>query len=290
MTSPAETINRIAAVVNDEVITTFQLEQALKENPAAGAEGKRQVLEKMIENTLLQQRIREIDLRVTDEELEAAIVDVQRQNNLTRGQLEDALRQQGMSLAEYRENLRGQILQFKLLAREVESQIEVSNQEIRDYFQEHVDDYRQPPSIRLSRISFPLPAQAGEEQVAAVRRQADAAREQLLQGEDFSSVLRSASAAVEADGGDMGLVKHKDLTGAFANAVRDLGPGQVSAIIETPQGLHLLLVTDRNTDQVRQLDEVKEEIANILREQKGDGGLQRWKRQLKEKARIEIRI
>ena len=89
-------------------------------------------------------------------------VDVQRQNKLNAQQLEEALRQQGMSLTEYQENIRSQILRFKLLAREVQSKIEVSTQEIRDYFREHIDDYRLAPSIRLSVISFPLAAADGE--------------------------------------------------------------------------------------------------------------------------------
>ncbi len=286
----AETIDSIAAVVNDEIITTFQLQQELRNAPATGAEEKRQVLDKMIEKTLLQQRIREIGLKVADEELDAAIADVQRQNNLTRAQLEEALRQQGMSLAEYQENIRSQILQFKLLAREVQSKIEVSNQEIRDYFREHIDEYRLAPRIRLSVVSFPLPSAAGAAQAAEVRHQAENTRDRLRQGEDFASVLTAATASGLGGGGDMGLLQKEDLFPAFQRAVRDLKEGEISDVIETPQGLHVLLLTERHAGEVRQFEDVKDEIAKILSDGKSAGSLQEWTQQLKDKAEIDIRI
>ncbi len=283
----AEPVSNIAAVVNDDIITTYQLERELQKNDkVAGAEAKRQALDKMIEKLLLQQRIKELGLKVSEEELEAAILDVQKQNRFTRPQLEDALRQQGLSFAEYQENLRSQILQFKLLAREVQSKVEVTNQEVRDYFRDHIDAFRLPPSMRLSRLTFPLPEKAGEEKIAVVRQQAEAAREQLLQGENITVV----QAENGAEGGDMGVVRKEDLTDAFARAVLDLGAGEVSAVIETPPGFHLLLVTERTEGQIRHFDSVKNEITKILSDKKSEAGVKKWAEELRKKATIEIRL
>jgi peptidyl-prolyl cis-trans isomerase SurA len=282
-----ETVSQVAAVVNDEIITTYQLERELQQIDAAAGEGKKsQVLDKMIEKLLLQQRIKELGLKISEEELDAAILDVQKQNKFTRAQLEDALRQQGLSFAEYQENLRGQILQFKLLAREVQSKVEVTNQEVRDYFRDHIDTFRLPPSLRLSRLTFPLPEKAGEEKVAAVRRQAEAARERLLQGEDVTIV----QAESDAEGGDMGVVRKEDLTAAFARAVLELGAGEVSPVIETPPGFHVLLVTERQEGQIRHFDSVKNEITKILGEKKSEAGLKKWAEELRKNANIEIRL
>ena len=74
---------------------------------------------------------------------------MQKQNKLTREQLVQALQFEGMAFDEYRENLRKQILRFKLLGREVQSKVEVTNQEIRDYFRQHIDDYREAPFVRI---------------------------------------------------------------------------------------------------------------------------------------------
>ncbi len=240
----------------------------------------------MIEKLLLQQRIRQIGLKVTDEELDAAILDVQRQNKLTRPQLEEALQQQGLGFAEYKENLREQILQLKLVSREVQSQVEVTNQEVRDYFRDHIENYRMPPRLRLSRMSFPLAEKAGTKSIAAARRQAESARDELLKGKDFTAVL----AASGATGGDMGFVEKKDLTAAFAQAVQDLATGEVSPVIETPQGFHILLVSERTEGEVRQFDSVKDEITRILSQQKSETGVQKWMQGLREKAIIDIRI
>ncbi|MBE0597940.1 MAG: peptidyl-prolyl cis-trans isomerase, partial [Desulfuromonadales bacterium] len=190
LTGRAETVNRIAAVVNDEVITTYQLEKELAEqgvekSPAA----RRQALEALIEETLISQRVEALGLKVTEEELEAAIEDVQRQNKLTREQLVEALRSQGMEFTEYRENLRRQILRFKLLGREVQAKVEVTSQEVRDYFRAHIDDYREAPNVRLNRLTFPIPPRASEEQMATIRQQAAEALARLRGGESFTSVL-----------------------------------------------------------------------------------------------------
>ena len=88
----------------------------------------------------------------------------------------------------------------------------------------------------------------------------------------------------------MGRVQNKDLVAAFQATVRELQEGDVSDIIETPQGLHVLLLTERHAGEVRQFEEVKKEISKILSDEKSESSLQEWTRQLREKAEIDIRI
>ena len=145
LTTPAyaETVSRVAAVVNKEIITTFQLDKAVAaERKANQMEDlseeslkrlQSQILERMIDEKLLAQRIIELGLTVDERELESAIVDVQKQNNLTREQLINALNDQGMDFPTYRENLKQEITRYKLIGREVNSQVEVTNKQIRDY-------------------------------------------------------------------------------------------------------------------------------------------------------------
>lgn len=286
-------VNGIAAVVNDEIITTHQLDKELQnagQLPDAQREKlRKEVLDRLVEEALLKQRIKELGLKVGDEELEAAVQDVQKQNKLTRSQLEEAVSSQGMAFDEYRENLRQQILRFKLVGREVQSKVEVTSDEIREYFRQNIDRYREEPSVRLNRLTFPLPEKATAEQQSAVLKRADEALGRLRKGEPFEAVL-GAVAGQGGEGGDMGSFEAGELTPSFAEAVRDLKVGEVSEPIPTPRGVHLLQVVELNPGRVRHFDSVKEEIARVLKERKTEARLKEWSEGLKKKAYIDVRI
>jgi peptidyl-prolyl cis-trans isomerase SurA len=300
LSAQAETVNRIAAVVNSEIITTYQIEKERtsrwseakgKEMPDPQMEAlRREILANLIEEALIRQRIEELGISVSEEEIEAAVQDVQDQNKLTRSQLEEALRLQGISFDEYRENLHKQILRFKLMGREVQSKVEVTNQEIRDYFQEHMDDYKEEPYMRISRISFPLPALSTADQVETIRGKAQEALARLRAGEDFYAVLLSCSADKSAEGGDMGTFAEGELTPAFEKAAKDLRENEVSDLVEMPEGFHILKVTERSAGKVPPFDAVKNEIRDILMDQKKEEGFKSWSEELRKAAYIDIRL
>lgn len=293
----AETVSRIAAVVNTEIITTRQLDREVAERtgggnlPAAEMDSlRRKVLSELIEKTLAMQRVDELGIKVGEDEIESAIEDVQKQNHLTREQLIEALRFQGMDFEKYRENLRQQILRYKLLGREVQAKVEVTNNEIRDYFREHIDEYREEPFVRLSRITFPIPEKATTVQIDAIREKVREALGRLAQGEEFYTVLLSCTADKSAEGGDMGTFAEGELTPAFEKAVRGLKEGEVSGLVETPAGFHILQVTERSPGRVRQFDAVKEEIHRILRDLKTEERFKEWSEGLRKNAYIDIRL
>lgn len=295
----AEVVDRIAAVVNNEIVTSVQLEKELAARLAAdnktltGAPGelpalRRKVLDGLIEEALIRQKIAELGLKASDDEVEAAIRDVQKQNKLTREQLEEALKAQGMGFAEYRETLGKQILRFKLIGREVQSKVEVTNQEIRDYFRDNIDQFREEPSTRLSRLTFPLNLSTPE-QLAAVRAKAAGAMARLKQGEEFGVVLQSYKEEGSAEGGDMGSFAEGEITPAFAKAVEDLKDGGISEIVEAAGGLHILKVVEKSSGKVQQFDSAKDEIRKTLMEKKTEERFKSWAEGLKTGAYIDIR-
>lgn len=297
----AAVVSRIAAVVNDDIITTHQLETKVAARLAAEAGGqtfsaaemdtlRRGILSELIEETLISQRVVELGLTVGDDELEAAVVEVQKQNKLTREQLIHALQLEGMTLENYRENLRKQILRFKLLGREVQSKIDVTNQEIREYFRTHINDFREPAYVRLARLSFPLPSRAAVEQRQAIRAKADAALARLRQGEDFYSVLLANTADQSAEGGDLGTFRDGELTATFERALQGLKEGEVSAVIEAPDGYHILKIEERSPGKIQQFDAVQDEIQRILADRKSEQRFKEWSQDLRKKAYIDIRL
>jgi peptidyl-prolyl cis-trans isomerase SurA len=297
----AEVVNRIAAVVNNDIITVYQVDRELEKrqfgdgglnqlSPQVLDEVRQRALASLIEETLVQQRVKELGIAVTDQEIEAAVGDVLLQNQLTRDELIEALELQGMDFEVYRDNLRKQILRYKLLGREVKSKVDVSSQEILDYFRAHIDDYRQKPTMHIARISFPIPANASPSQIDGVRSMANEALAKVQSGEEFFSVLLEYSTTQRAEGGDMGTFGVGELTPAFDRALDGLAEGEISGLVETPDGFHLLKLIDRQEGSVRQFDAVKGEITKTLTEQKTDEAFKSWAEGLRESAYIDVRL
>jgi peptidyl-prolyl cis-trans isomerase SurA len=297
----AETISRIAAIVNEDVITTAQLDREIEKmlsaeatdsgiSPAQRDELRRKVLDQVIEETLLRQRIEKLGLQVSDADIEQAINDVQAQNNISREQLQEALVAQGMTFEEYRDRLRQQLLNFKLVGREIQSKVEITNTEMRDYYRAHLDDYRNAPYIRLSRITFRLAAGSSPAAIAAMRSKAEASLNQLRQGKDFFEVLMQNASTVGVDGGDMGQITEGSLSDSFNRAISELSPGQTSGIIETAEGFHILRLDERNAGETQNFETVKDHIKNKMLEEKRAAALVEWTKNLRESADIEIRL
>jgi peptidyl-prolyl cis-trans isomerase SurA len=283
--APAEVISRIAAVVNDEIITTRQLEQRMDAQTPDEAMSREQMLENMITDILVEQRAAEIGIGVSDEDIDRAVADVERQNDITTAQLEQALVAQGMSMREYREQLRSQILRFKLTGIEVKSKADVTNHEIESYYNEHQDEYRQPARIRLSRISIPLKVE-GKETYA----QAEEMRKDLDNGHSVEDILERFPSRLGAEGGDMGYFKPGELSPMFNEALEGLKEGEVTDILQSDETLHILRVEESSPGRTAPIEEVKDKIAAQLRQEKMEHELEKWRKDLRESAYIEIRL
>lgn len=295
----AKTLTKVAAVVNNDIISNFQLDKAILKALDREAKGNQltskefdqlrvRVLEKLINDTLVDQRIKQLGLAVPEPELNAAIEDVRLRNNLTMEDLEKALEAQGLSYEGYRQQLKTEILRFKLLGREINYKVQVTNNEIRQYFREHIDEYRAQPKVRVRNLSYELPAGASAEQIAEIRKQALASRDLLLTGEDFEKVLADQGNAVF--GGDMGYLVEDDLADILKEALTGLEAGQVSEPVEMNGQLHLFLVMERNPGDINLYDRVKGEIEDILLKQKTDRRFEEWAQELRDQSQIDIRI
>ncbi len=293
-----EVINRVAAIVNDTIITTYQLDQKTTEAAAQDPQYanldaaeqqtfKKKVLDLMIEEELIKQRAMELNINVSEDEINASIDDVQTQNKLTRLQLIAALEQQGMSFESYRSNMRSQITRYKLIAKEVQNKIDVTGQEIRRYYEQHSEEYLDAPYVHLSRLTFPLSEGASTGEIDAAQAQAEKGRKRLLSGDNIADLLLTYS---DASGGDMGKIKESNLATEFAEAIAPLKTGEVSDIIKTSGGLFLFKMEERNSGSPKPLETVQPEIENILMEKSRNDAFKSWQESLRSNAYIDIRI
>ncbi|ORJ58282.1 SurA N-terminal domain-containing protein [Geothermobacter hydrogeniphilus] len=297
----AELVSKIAAIVNDDIITTHQLDLKLAEYFANEARGRKippqqiaalreKLLDRMIDQVLVKQQIKSLGLTVSDAEIDQAIADVQRKNKLTREQLSKALEAQGMSYDAYREKLRAQLLQYKLIGRQVQSKIDVTDTDIRLYFRSHIDDYREPPFVKLANLLFPLPQHADDAQIAEVRQRAAQALARLRAGEDFSVLLKELEASGQAQGGEMGRFKEGELSGAIREALAGLKTGDYSSPVQTLAGFLIFKVVDRTPGHIRNFDQVKAEIKQKLVDEDRERQFKKWTTTLKKDSYIDIRI
>ncbi|MDF1580966.1 MAG: peptidyl-prolyl cis-trans isomerase [Desulfuromonadales bacterium] len=281
----ATTLNRTVAVVNDEIVTSYQLERALEAKAVAGREIddalRQELLDKMIEELLLGQRIRELKLTVAAEEIDAAIDDILKQNKITREQLKQALSQQGIDFTAYRETLSKQILRFKLMGREVQAKVEVTNREIRNYFDAHARDYQRPPEVRILHFTLKDAGADARQTLAAVRTR-------LVAGEPLPQVLAAFAGDERVLGGEMGRFSERELAPEFVTAIKDLPDGAVSPIVAQNEMLHLLIVAERIPGGVTPLEDVKDSIAARLQEEKSQARFKEWIAELKKNAYIVI--
>jgi peptidyl-prolyl cis-trans isomerase SurA len=292
-------VSRIAAVVNDDIITTHQLDQALQKelgklasspSPAQVGALRKELLSRLIEEALLQQRIAALNLQVTDEEVDMAIQDVQDQNQMSRKDLEAAIAAQGMDFDAYRQNLREQIQRYKLMGVEVRRKVEVSDGEIRDYYRAHLDDYRKDAEVSLSWLSFPVPDRAGIAERDAIRSAALQAVAQLQDGGDFDAVAAMFSDSYGAETRTLGMIAIKDLDPDINKAIEGVDAGRIGQLIEKPTAIIVPRVDERLDDGLQPYYSVEQQIRQHLIEQKTEVRLKEWTKSLKQKAFIDIRI
>jgi peptidyl-prolyl cis-trans isomerase SurA len=295
----AAVVSRIAAVVNKDIITTLQLDTKLQEqlakqnkqpSPAQLGALRQELLSRMIEETLVQQRIEALNLRVSEEEVETALLDVQRKNKLSRKELEAAVLAQGMEFSAYRENLRQQILRYKLIGEEVRSQVDVSDREVFEYYRAHEEDYRQAPEIRLSAISFPVSNKASEQEREKIAEVVNEALTRLKQNETLRQVASSYSATYGASGGELGRFAYGDLVPEFVTAIAGVEDGGYSAPVEVAGAINVLRVDERLPGGVQEFESVKYDIHQMILDQKTDARIKEWTKALKARAFIDIRL
>ncbi len=298
-TASAAVVSRIAAVVNKDIITTYQLDQKLQEqlakrdkqpSPAQLGALRQELLSRLIEETLIQQRVRALNLSVSEDEIETALLDVQQKNQLTREELEDAVTIQGMDFQAYRDNLSQQIMRYKLIGEEVRSQVDVPEREIVEYYRAHLDDYRLAPEVRLSALTFPLSEKTSEQERQKIKAIVREALERLRNNEGFDQVVESYNLTYGATGSDMGNVAFGDLNPEFVAAIENVAAGGYSDPVETQGAVYLLRVDEKLSGGLRQFDEVKFDIYQKIMDQKTDARIKEWTKALKAKAFIDIRL
>ena len=249
-------LDRIIAVVNDEVITRRNLDERVKvvltqlrqqgTPPPPPDVLEKQVLERMIFNSVQLQYAKDTGLRVDDATLEKTISRIAEDSKITLPQLRAALEKDGVSFNKFREDIREEIALARLREREVDNKITIADSEIDNLLSSQQTQDSKVDEFNLSHILIRVPEQASPEQLQERRARAEQALAQIKGGADFRQVAASFSDAPDAvQGGTMGWREMARLPAIFADAVKDLRSGDASNVLRSPNGFHILRVNER---------------------------------------------
>ena len=261
-TSAGVELDRVVAVVNDDIISASELDarlgrvrEQLRQSGTAPPPPdalRRQVLERLILRRLQLQIALNSGMRVDDESLNRTILRIAEQNELTLREFRDAVERDGHDFARFREEIRDDILIAEVRRRRVENQINISQGDIDDYISmmesrgAEADRHR----YRIGHILIAVPDGASSEEIDEARERAERALEELRAGADFASMAVTHSDGQKAlEGGDLGWRLASDLPTMLADAVLRLETGDVSEPVRSASGFHLVKLVDRQGSQ-----------------------------------------
>jgi peptidyl-prolyl cis-trans isomerase SurA len=285
--SLAEELDRVVAVINGEAVTSSELKETIKLTNSSSEVGiKKMVLEEIINMRLVAQEADKLGIKVKNEEIEEAIKDIIKKNGITLEKLKEDLAQQGSSYQYYKNWLRRQILKNKLVNLQVQTKVTVTDEEIKRYYEAHIDQYEGYTGFHLRHILLSNPLIIDYKNLTNTQQEI---LKQLKEGVSFSELAKNYSEAPTAkDGGDLGWIKEKDLIPEIKEVVTSLHPGEISQWIKTKAGFQLIQLVERKEVPHRTILETKKEIYGIFYQKKVEQRYQNWLRQLREQAYIKI--
>lgn len=300
----AEVVDRIVAVVNDDVITLSELneegnayfETLIKRVSAKQLQDempklKQEVLSQMIDQRLIEQHAAKLEIKISDDEVNQTITTMLTDNNATREDLKKDLARKGMSEEQYKKQLRNQMLQSRLIGREVRSKVVVTDEMVKKYYTANYTATKGATGYHILQMGFLWGDEQKQKSAAEAKQAAEQAKAQLDDGKTFAEVAGEMSdLPSKVDGGDIGVFQQDELAPFMKDIILAMKPGNVSSIIETPNGYQILkLVSILDGEQLSAAipANIKKEIETKLYQQEGEELYKKWVSELRTQAFIK---
>lgn len=259
-----EPLNRVVATVNDDVILESQLnnrEEIVlgqlkdKQTQMPPREALReQILDRLILENLQLQIAERSGIKVDDDMLNNALRGMARENGMTLSDFRDKLESEGFNYVVFREQLRDEITITRIRQQMVENRIQVSEQEIDNLLANAATQDSSGEAYRLAHILVSVPEAASPKEIEQAQTRADAIMNRLKAGEDFAALAVAESDGQQAlEGGDLGWREASKLPSLFSDVVSKLNKGQISEIIRSPSGFHIIKVIDQRGGESHQI-------------------------------------
>jgi peptidyl-prolyl cis-trans isomerase SurA len=296
--------DRIVAIVNDEVITLSELNSAFEpyqakleasykgaEREKALTETKLDLLNRMIDNLLMEQQSRKAGIVIKDEEVTVTINELLERRNISQDDFRQAVAREGTTLEAYRKGIRDQLVRIRLVQREIKSKVAVSNEEIGVYYRKNREDYEGKEAVRIKQILLLLPKEASPDAREKLRGDAGAIHKRLLSGDPFEVIsAKYSQGPTAAAGGDIGYIEKGMMLPEVEAIAFSLPLSQLSDVIESSVGFHIIQVIDRRGAGVKPIESVREEIREKINMEKVGKKFDEWLDALRTRSHIEIKL
>lgn len=297
----AEVISGIAAVVNDEVITIMELNReyalVLKEEEKRGNKPdttgklKQELLSAMIDRKLVRQKVKELNIVISEEEVRQSIEEVKHQNKLSQEALVSALIGQGLSFDQYKSQIREQLERLRLMSQEVKSKIQVNDREIKEYYEANIAQFTEDPTYRARHIFLKVPKGASNDEIKKTMLRAVEVMAETSTGQDFAELAKKYSddPGAAKDGGDLGIFKKGDMLPEIEAAVITMKTGDISELVTSSAGFHIIKLEEKNPGKPKPFESVKGFIDDLLYRKKSEERFKQWAEELRKSAAIDIK-
>jgi len=289
----AEIIDRIVAIVNTEIVTLVQLRKEtapyFKKIEASGYSDEKKnqtmqdidkkLLNALVDQSLTQQEAQKYHINVSNTEVDNAVENVKKSKSLTDKEFESALEGEGLTLEVYRENLRKQILQARIINHAVKSKVIIIESDIIKEYQANTDKYSGKKKYHLRNILMD-----NEDKIKEVKKELD-------KNKEFISLAKEYSIASNAsDGGDLGTFDISNFSQNIKESISKLNKGQFTDVISTAQGFQIFYIEDIVMEGAKTLEQAQDEIHGKLYNEQVEKKFETWLESLKEKAHIKIML
>lgn len=297
----AETVNRVVAIVNDDVITLYELNKRIKEVTGLNPEelrardenrylgARRMILEHLIDEKIAQGKITELGIKVFPKEIDAAIERIKNDNQWTHEDLLAILEREGITYEKYRNNIKEDLERIKLINREVKSKIIIREEQIKQYYEDHKEVFSMDEEVHLASIFLMRKNPESQIEADELYRKGENILARLRQGEDFGKLAREFSEGPGAnEGGDLGKFKTSQLESELREIIRDLPEGGFSDLVVRPNGIQIIKIIKKQGGKIKSFEEARNAIYAILYKEEVNKRYLSWIKELREKSYTKI--
>lgn len=299
----AEVVDRIVAVVNDDIITLFDLGHLLKPYVEKIEQGsystetahkmlykvREDALNQLIDQKLTDQEIKRTKITISEKEMDDRIEQIKEANFFTDEDIRKGLAKSGLTMEEYRQQMKDQILRIKLINLEVKSKIVITTEDIKAYYEKHQNKYAGKEKYHLRNIIMKVPPLADDNDKLEIKSKMDSALARLNAGESFETLaIIYSESSLSQESGDLGLFELDSLTPQLQTIIKGMKAGEFTPVIDTDQGYQILFVQDVTKTPGKSLEDASSEIERILYDEIVNNKFQAWVEDLRKQSHIKI--
>jgi len=280
-----QSVDRVVASVDGDPITAHDVEafsvamghpvqtDDIAENPDA-----KLMLKELIAAKLFQNEAQKYSSKIDDSQVDHYIDQLRHDRHMTPEQFKAAIAQSGLSTQDFRKHAREELEKAMMIQQQVRDRVDISGSDIQAYYDQHKDDYTVAKErYRLAQILIGVPGNATPQQVAQLKTKAEQIRNEAAKGADFGDLARRYSDdASKNSAGELGWFEPQDIMDPILIAVKPVKPGDVSQVVRTSHGFHILKVEAHEVPGVRPLTDVKDDIREKLIDEKAKSETQDW--------------